>query len=154
MWRLYSGKEQEECEAEFAEVLRIGAAWDRFCLLIQKQGGDLAALPEAKEPAAVLGAWEDGYIDHMDTEALGKAAMFLGAGREQLEDLIDPQAGLYLYRKTGEKVRQGEPMIALFTDKTERIPEVLALLKQSIFLMRERPEGKPLVYKVLGEAED
>lgn len=154
MWRLYSGKERKVCEAEFAEVIRSGAAWDRFCLLIQKQGGDLAALPEAKEPAAVLGAWEDGYIDHMDTEALGKAAMFLGAGREQLEDPIDPQAGLYLYRKTGEKVRQGEPMIALFTDKTERILEVLALLKQSIFLTRERPERKPLVYKVLGEAED
>ncbi len=154
MWKLYSGKEREECETEFAAVLRSGAAWDRFRLLIQKQGGDLAALVEPKKPAAVLTVWEDGYIDHMDTEALGKAAMFLGAGREQLGDRIDPQAGLYLYHKTGEKVRHGEPMIALFTDKTERIPEILALLRQSVFITREKPEGKPLVYKVLGEAED
>ncbi len=154
MWKLYTGKKWEECIEEFTAVIRGGAAWDRFCLLIQEQGGNLAALAEMKEPTAVFRAWEDGYIDHMDTEALGKAAMFLGTGREQLEDSIDPQAGLYLYRKTGEKVRQGEPMIALFTEKTERILEVLALLKRSVFMTRERPEGKPLVYKVLGEAED
>jgi pyrimidine-nucleoside phosphorylase/thymidine phosphorylase len=86
--------------------------------LVAAQGGDprivdepgrlprAATLVEVASPAA-------GLVEAIDGEALGLAAMALGAGRARVEDRIDPGVGLVLRKKVGDRVVPGEPLLVV-----------------------------------------
>ncbi len=91
------------------------AAWRA---IVAAQGGDprvvdeperlprAAALLEVASPAA-------GVVQAIDGEALGLAAMALGAGRARVEDRVDPAVGLVLQKKVGDRVERGEPLLTV-----------------------------------------
>jgi pyrimidine-nucleoside phosphorylase/thymidine phosphorylase len=49
-------------------------------------------------------------VEAIDAEAIGLAAMALGAGRARVEDRVDPAVGVVLRRKVGDPVEAGEPL--------------------------------------------
>ena len=51
-----------------------------------------------------------GVVAAVDAQAVGLAAMGLGAGRATKDDRIDPAVGVVLVRKVGDPVRDGEPL--------------------------------------------
>jgi pyrimidine-nucleoside phosphorylase/thymidine phosphorylase len=51
-----------------------------------------------------------GVVEAIDAEAVGLAAMALGAGRARVEDRIDPAVGVVLSVKVGERVEAGQPL--------------------------------------------
>ena len=48
-----------------------------------------------------------GYINDINAEDIGKAALYLGAGREKKEDKIDPTVGIVLNKRLNDRVIQG-----------------------------------------------
>ena len=145
-----SGKSLESCQKAFREVIADGSAWEKFQEMVKAQGGDLTKLGTlSDEPAGVLYAWEDGYVSEMQTEMIGKAAMVLGAGREKKEDSIDPLASLVVHHKTGEAVKQGDPLVSLYTQRQERITAALSMLREGIIIGKEPVDEPILVYEVL-----
>jgi pyrimidine-nucleoside phosphorylase len=91
--------------------LEDGGAAGRFAAWITAQGGDgarLAAAPEEVLPAPaasrVIAAPAGGYLAHLDAEAVGRAALALGAGRATKDAEIDLAAGLVLARSVGDPV--------------------------------------------------
>ena len=77
----------------------------------------LAGLWRRQLPAATftreIAALRDGFVTDIDAEAVGSAAMLLGAGRETKEAAIDHAAGVVLRRKVGDRVEAGEPLAEL-----------------------------------------
>ena len=69
---------------------------------------------EVKAPKA-------GYVEHMDTQGCGLAAVLLGAGRDKKEDQVQADAGIVLRRKTGDRVEKGETLAVLHTSCEERL---------------------------------
>ena len=45
--------------------------------------------------------------------------MHLGAGRQTKNDIIDMSAGIYLNKKIGDKVNNGDLLATLYTNKNE-----------------------------------
>ena len=119
MLRLAGKAATDEAGRATAErVLDSGAAWTRFCELIEAQGGDPRALdkPASLHPAAVLvpvPAPADGVVSGCDCFALGELTVAIGGGRRAKEDAIDPSVGIRLLRRPGEAVRRGEPIAEL-----------------------------------------
>ena len=70
----------------------------------------------------------------------------LGAGRETKESTIDMAAGIHIYRKTGDYVKQGETLAVLFAEKEEKLEPACKLLREAYFYGTEKPEEQPLVY--------
>jgi len=64
-------------------------------------------LPKAKSRDEV--ALPPGRITAIDSEALGIAALVLGAGRRTTDDTIDPAAGIVLDAYLGEVIEPGAP---------------------------------------------
>jgi pyrimidine-nucleoside phosphorylase/thymidine phosphorylase len=107
-----------EGRAAIEGAIASGRGLDLFRRIVEAQGGDPASvddpsrLPRSRElldvPAATAG-----FVEAIDAEGIGLAAMAMGAGRARVEDRIDPAAGIVLHRKVGERVEQGEPLCTL-----------------------------------------
>ena len=50
---------------------------------------------------------------------IGLLATDLGAGRQRVDDIIDPKAGIVLKKKLGDKVDRGETVAVIHTDREE-----------------------------------
>jgi thymidine phosphorylase len=75
-----------------------------------------AATLEVGSPAA-------GRVESVDAEALGLAAMALGAGRSRIEDRVDPGAGLEVWKKVGDPVDVGESLVRLHVGSAPLEPQ-------------------------------
>jgi thymidine phosphorylase len=91
-----------------------GSALEVFKRVVAAQGGDPrvcdspgSVLPKAKHRDEL--ALPAGRIASIDSEALGIAALILGAGRRTKEDAIDPAAGLVIDAYLGEVIEPGAP---------------------------------------------
>ncbi|MDJ1647692.1 thymidine phosphorylase [Mycoplasma phocimorsus] len=101
------------------EVIANGKALDKFYEFIEAQHGDVEALKDAdfwkpkykKEITAKSG----GYMNIFNSLIFGNVAMKLGAGRMVKEDVIDPEAGITINKKTNEKVNAGDLIFTLYS---------------------------------------
>ena len=115
----------EDARQQVDQALASGRAYAKWQEMVRHQGGDPEAVlqPEFirtrfQEPVA---APESGYLAAYDTYALGMAATVLGAGRLTKEDRIDPAVGLRVFKKVGDRVEQGEPLLEIRANDPERL---------------------------------
>jgi pyrimidine-nucleoside phosphorylase len=120
--------DSREHGAEVAEeVLASGAAWRKFEQICHVQGGRLSELPSAAKKEIVL-APQNGFVQSLETEQIGLAAIKLGAGRLKTADLIDPTAGIHMHKKIGEAVHRGEALYTLFARDEKHFAEARTML--------------------------
>ena len=92
----------------------------------------------------------DGFVAAIDTEKLGTAAMVLGAGREKVEDVIDPGAGLVVAKKLGDEVDRGDPLVTLHYNDPSRLEEAEERVLRAYSLSEAPPSSVPeLILAVL-----
>jgi len=77
------------------------------------------------------------------------AALELGAGRQSLDDKIDPKAGLIFHPKIGDKINKGDKLVELFTDKEEKIDEAKKSINGAIKLSNKHVKKLELIKKVM-----
>ena len=100
--------------AQIARALGDGRALEVFRKVVAAQGGDPrvcdspgSVLPKARTRDEL--ALRPGRVMAIDSEALGIAALILGAGRRTTHDTIDPAAGLVVDAYLGEAIAPGAP---------------------------------------------
>jgi len=126
--------------------IKNGEALNKFKEMITYQGGnpdvieDYDLLPVAKNHTK-FPAPKTGYVNNIDTFKLGILATRLGAGRLKKDDKIDHSCGFKIYKKTGDFVKKGEPLIEIFSDNKTIVKEVLGELKQ-VFSIKSEPSKK------------
>ncbi|MBY0384532.1 thymidine phosphorylase [bacterium] len=99
-------------------ALDSGVAFDIFQKMVTRQGGNLEKFAFT-EPSSWMKITSptSGYIENYDAEAMGYAAIALGAGRKQTSDTIDHQASIICHKKIGDAVTSGETLFS-FTPRT------------------------------------
>lgn len=103
------------------DTIKSGKAIEKLKELIEIQGGDSSLidnpdeLPNAKNHIEVKSV-KEGYVNAIEAEDIGIAAMILGAGRMAKEDKIDHAAGITLNKKIGDFVSKGEVLCILHTN--------------------------------------
>jgi thymidine phosphorylase len=118
-----------------ADALRDGSAMDHWRRMISAQGGNPdAALPVAKESHQIL-ATNSGTMTAMDAMKVGVAAWRLGAGRSRQGEKVQAGAGVELHAKPGDYVKQGAPIMTLFTDEPARFERALAVLVGAVIIV-------------------
>ena len=144
----------DEGRAKYDEVIRSGAAVEKFQQIIQNQGGnpkvveDTSLLPQAREQVEYKAA-KKGYLVKMEAGRIGRAAMALGAGRATAADSVDPAVGLVLHKKTGDAVEEGEPLATLHVNRPESVKEAEAWLEPAFVIARKALPARPLVLETL-----
>lgn len=144
----------DECRKMAESTLLDGSALRVLADMVECQGGDptwvydTGKFPRAPYERAVP-APKEGYIAHTNAEEYGLACLTLGAGRSRLEDEIDHSAGIYLYKRTGDYVKKGEPIAMLFTSREASLPAASERLLAATVISSESPSPQPLVYEVI-----
>ena len=117
----------EECQVKVKNALSDGSGLEKLAAMIEVQGGDVFAV-ETKEAVttaheAYVYASSNGYVTHMDAEAIGLSAVHLGAGRLNKGDAINYRAGIYVLKKIGDAVQAGEALAKLTSDSKEGLAD-------------------------------
>ena len=87
----------------------------------------------------------DGYIKRIVALEIGESAMKLGAGRETFDDVIDMAAGIVLSHKVGDKVKKGDVLCTVHTNKDD-YAEVLEEIKNAFIIVDEFVKKPPTVH--------
>jgi pyrimidine-nucleoside phosphorylase len=144
-------QEIEEGKILLEHLLDSGAALEKFAVMIQAQGGNsevvknLSLLPQASGQEEVKMS-QDGFIASVNAEALGLAAMALGAGRENKDSSIDLAVGIKVHVRKGERVCQGQPLLTLFYNEQKKLEEALKITSQALQFSSTPLEAEPLIY--------
>ncbi len=113
---LLGGVAADEAAAEQAvrAALASGRGLEKFRAIVAQQGGDPRAvddpgrLPTAPH-RAIVRAERSGYVADLHAEQVGRATMLLGAGRDRVDNVIDPAVGAVIQAHRGEHVRGRRP---------------------------------------------
>jgi pyrimidine-nucleoside phosphorylase len=149
--------DRPDAKRRVAEARASGAGLERFRRIIEGQGGDprivddygrLPHAPVRHEVTADCG----GYVARLDAELVGRASVVLGAGRDRVEDSIDPAVGIMVRARVGDRVSVGDPVLELHYRDRARLDAALALLARAVTIGDDRPtDRRRLVGEVPGK---
>ena len=132
------------------ETIRTGAALERFRQIIEAQSGDphvvddYSRLPHVPN-RHVVEAERSGYVARLDAELIGRASVALGAGRDRVEDAVDPAVGISIRATVRDAVRTGDPLLELHYRDRARLQTALGLATQAIAIRDDQPPRAPLI---------
>ncbi|MMZ64792.1 Pyrimidine-nucleoside phosphorylase [compost metagenome] len=92
-----------------------------------------------------------GFVESIQAEEIGVAAMLLGAGRETKDSVIDLAAGLSLRKKIGDPVEVGEVLAVLHLNPPfqDRLEEASRKVKEAYGITDEKVPRRPLVFALI-----
>jgi pyrimidine-nucleoside phosphorylase len=143
----------EEAHAAVKEIIRNGRALETFRIFIANQGGnpDIVDHPELLPTAAhhidVL-AKTAGFVQQIEAEQIGIAAMLLGAGRAKKDDPIDYSVGITLNKKIGDAVQSGQSICTLHANR-ENVQDIIDLIHGAYVIADVKPVPAQLICDVI-----
>jgi thymidine phosphorylase len=140
-------------ERRVRAAIASGAGLDRFRQIIENQGGDPRVVEDdARLPTAPfrhhVTAPRAGILTGLDAERVGRASVALGAGRDQVEDAVDPGVGIIVLAAAGDRVGKGDPVLELHYRDRSRLDAALPLATGAIMIGDTPPVRRSLI---LGE---
>ena len=131
-------------------AIASGAGLERFRRIIEIQGGDPRVVDDYDrlphvDDRHLVSACRDGYVASIDAELVGRASVALGAGRDRVEDAVDPAVGIRVIAKPGDAVRAGDAVLELHYRDCVRLEAAIRLTNQAITIGDGRPARGPLI---------
>ena len=136
----------DEARKALEECLHNGKAFQKFKDFVKAQGGDVSYIDDPSKFTVAKNIIEiksdkEGYITKIDALAIGRNSMYLGGGRETLDDVIDMSAGIILGKKIGDYCKKGDVLATLHTNK-DKIEEIKNNVKLAFEYGNEKVEYK------------
>ena len=146
-------KTKEEGRKMLKKAVESGAAFEKFRLMIEAQGGDVEYIlhpekfPLASRIIPIYSKYS-GYVHKLDALQIGVSSMKLGGGRETLEDTIDMSAGIILNKKIGDKVEVGELLATAHTNK-ENVDDILKDIEEAYIIYEDYCSHQPVIKEII-----
>jgi pyrimidine-nucleoside phosphorylase len=137
-------------EDQVRRAIASGAGLERFRQIIEVQGGDprvvndYRRLPHVADRHVVT-APRGGFVTALDAELVGRASVALGAGRDRVDDPVDPAVGIMVVAKPGDAVRAGDAVVEMHYRDPARLDAAIRLASQAIAIGDEAPPPRPLI---------
>lgn len=144
----------DEARKLLLEKINSGQAYEKFADFVRMQKGDLSViedlslLPQAEYIIEVKSI-EEGYINSIEAEEIGEAALMLGAGRENLESKIDMAAGIVLKKKIGDKISKNEVLALIHTNRLDHIESVKEKIIAAYGVILEEVQKPNLIISII-----
>lgn len=149
---------QQDAKAHLKNVVETGKALEKLKDLIAAQGGnpeivnnyDLFELPAYKVECE---SKKNGYVQRIDAYKIAYACKLLGAGRDKKTDPIDYSVGVYLNKKSGEEVHQGDILYTIYSNDEEKTKIAQKYCDEAFLIKDGKPSHNNMVYKIIRAEE-
>jgi pyrimidine-nucleoside phosphorylase len=137
-------------ERQVRHAIASGTGLERFRQIVELQGGDprvvddYQRLPHVSD-VHVVAASRDGYVTRLDAELVGRASVGLGAGRDRVDDPVDPAVGIMVIARPGDEVRAGDPVLEMHYRDRARLETAVRLASEAVTIGDERPAAGRLI---------
>ncbi len=146
--------DNEEAVVKVRDSIESGKALGKFEEFVEFQGGDSSFL---KDPEKLLHGVKiyslksdvNGYMEGMNTEKIGIAAMILGAGRSKKDDEIDFSVGFDFSKKKGDSISVGEEILKVYYNDTNKLEASLEFLNESLIIGDSQPEKTTMIFDII-----
>ena len=118
------------------EILDTGRALEKFWEIIEAQGGERTSEEEINVGSftKVVEAHRSGHITSIDNKIISNIARRAGAPN-------DVGAGVYLHKKKGNYVEQGDEVFTIYAEKKEKLKSAMEVFeKRPAFIIKEKDE--------------
>jgi pyrimidine-nucleoside phosphorylase len=142
--------DRDDAERQVRRAIASGEALDRFRRIIEGQGGDprvvddYSLLPTAPYRHPVI-AERAGYVTRLDAELIGRASVALGAGRDRVDDAVDPAVGIIISAKPGMQVSAGDAVLELHYREQAKLDAALTLISRAISIGDAPPALRAII---------
>ncbi len=152
---LLSEKAENEKEAALMvdEVINNGLALKYLRTFIEAQGGngnvcdDTTLLPTAENQVEIT-ADESGWIESIDSLAIGYAMVALGAGRMELNSALDYSAGAYLPYKIGDHIKKGQILGKVYCRNLDSGQEAARKIHSAYTFSKTSIKAEKMIYDI------
>jgi len=154
MVALARGLAVEAARERVTAALARGDGYATLLKWVAAQGGDARALERGLPLAPAVAqarASLAGYVRSVDALAVGRAVLALGAGRERLEDTVNPSVGARVWVKVGDRVAVGQELADVYATTPVEAERAARALAQAIEITDAPVARPPAVLAVLGE---
>ncbi len=144
----------QDAQTAIRNALASGRGLDKLREIIETQGGDarvvddVSRLPTAPMQTSVL-AQRAGYVADIHAELVGRATMLLGAGRNRVEDKIDPAVGVVILARRGDAVKKGDALAQVEYRHEKHVQAALDLLRAAWRIDEAPPPPSPLILETI-----
>ena len=144
----------EEAREKLALSLRNGSAFETFKKFVVAQGGceeevlHPEKLPVARYIEDIL-CDEEGYVEKIKTEEIGRISLLLGGGRETKESAIDLTVGLILNKKRGDEVTKGDVLATIHANDKEKLAKAKERLRRAYTIVGKEVEKEDIIKDVI-----
>ena len=143
-----------EAETRVREALTSGRGLQKFAEIIEAQGGDPGVIDHPDRLAlahqeAFVCADRAGVFSGCDAGRVGRAAVALGAGRDHVDDGVDPGVGIDVMTSLGAHVRAGDPLLRVYYRDAARLARALELLVPAVRVTETLEAGLPLFLETI-----
>lgn len=144
---------EEKAFKMIEESVSSGKALAKLEEVITAQGGDARAL----EDYSLLGTSKvklpifadlSGYVQSIDSRAIGYALVRIKAGRMKVTDAIDYGAGVLLIPKVGDYLEKGEAIGEIHANDAAKAEEVASLIRSAYKIVPEVVEKEKLILDI------
>jgi thymidine phosphorylase len=131
-------------------ALDSGAAAERFAHMVNALGGpadfvENPALPTASVQLPVIPE-RPGYVERVDTRAVGLVVTGLGGNRQREDDVIDPSVGLTRIAPIGAQVGPDRPLAIVHARGDTSAREAATALLQAVRVSADEPATTPVLH--------
>ena len=133
--------------------LDSGEAAECFARMVASQGGpvDLLDRPGKYLPSATISkpVFPDspGVVTCMDTQSIGYVVVYLGGGRQRVEDIIDPAVGLADLCTLGQQLDVDTPLATIHASHETHWQRAADRLKSAIQMDKPTAGPQPVIYE-------
>jgi pyrimidine-nucleoside phosphorylase len=146
--------DDHQAEGRVRGALASGAGLATLAAIIEAQGGDprvvddYGRLPKARTESPWCAA-HPGFVTRLDAEAVGRAAVALGAGRDRADADVDHGVGIEVVAPIGTAVTAGAPILVLSCDDPARVRAAERILDAAIEIRDAPPALSGLILETL-----
>lgn len=143
----------ENGKEKVRDMIKTGLPIEHFKKFLTFTGGnpnlvnDYSLLPSFTHEFN-LESKESGYVEKLDAENVGRAAMVLGAGRDIVNDQIDHGVGVVLNKKIGDFVKEGEILAVIQYNSDKNLNNSISLLEKAYKITKEKVEKRKIILEL------
>lgn len=154
---IYAGGKAENKEQGYEmakNALESGEALKKLSEFIESQGGnaevinDYTLFPQHTYTKDIV-CHNSGYINKIAAKVIGLASQHSGAGRATKEEVIDLSAGIFLNKKVGCKVYEGDVLATIYGTDVEKVARSAEEAEKAFVILENEPCKEELIKKII-----